>query len=86
MIKKASTFQSKEMTMSKVDRYVKIIRRSDNNGSNYFATVLYSENPNTNPKFRTHKQFNLDYESNSRPTAELFAHKLATCLECRVVQ
>jgi hypothetical protein len=60
--------------MSKVDRYVKIIRRSDNNGGHSYRTVLFSESPHDN------------YESGSRPTAELFAHKLATCLECRVVQ
>ena len=72
--------------MSKVDRYVKIIRRSDNNGGHSYRAVLFSESPNDNERFRTHKQFNLDYESRSRPTAELFAHKLATCLECRVVQ
>ena len=71
--------------MSKVDRYVKIIRRNDNGGGNYFATVLYSENPNTNPKFRTHKRFDLGYETGNRVQAELYAHKLATCLECRVV-
>ena len=73
------------MAKSNVDRYVKVVRRSDNNGSNYFTTVLYSENPDTNPKFRTHKQFNLGYETGNRIQAELYAHKLATCLECRVV-
>ena len=72
--------------MSKVDRYVKIIRRNDNNGGHSYKTVLFSESPHDKEKFRTHKQFNLDYESSSRPTAELFAHKLAMCLECRVVQ
>jgi hypothetical protein len=74
------------MAKVQVDRYVKIIRRSDNNGGHTYRTVLFSESPYDNERFRTHKQFNLDYESGSRPTAELFAHKLATCLECRVVQ
>ena len=72
--------------MSKVDRYVKIIRRNDSNGGHSYRAVLFSESPHDNEKFRTHKQFNLDYESRSRPSAELFAGRLATCLECRVVQ
>ena len=72
------------MAKAQVDRYVKVIRRRDNNGS-YFATVLYSENPDTNPKFRTHKQFNLGYETSNKTQADLYAYKLAKCLECRVV-
>ena len=73
------------MAKSNVDRYVRVIRRSDNNGNSYFTTVLYSENPDTNPKLRTHKQFNLGYETGNRTQAELYAYKLAKCLECRVV-
>ena len=73
------------MAKVQADRYVKVIRRSDNNGNNYFATVLYSENPDTKPEWRTHKQFNLDYETGNKTQAELYAHKLAKCLECRVV-
>lgn len=69
-----------------VDRYVKIVRRNDNNGSHYFNVVLYSENPDDNPKFRTHRQFSLDRETGNRAQAELYAHKLAKCLECRVVE
>jgi hypothetical protein len=72
--------------MSKIDRYVKIVRRSDNNSGHIYKAVLFSESPHDDAKFRTHKQFNLDYESSRRPSAEIFAHKLATCLECRVVQ
>ena len=74
------------MAKVQVNRYVKVVRRSDNNGSNYFATVLYSENPDTKPEFRTHKQFNLGYETGNRTQAELYAHKLAKCLECKVVE
>ena len=74
------------MSKSNVDRYVKVVRRSDNNGNSYFTTVLYSENPDTKPEWRTHKQFSLGYETGNRIQAELYAHKLATCLECRVVQ
>ena len=74
------------MAKVQADRYVKVIRRSDNNGNNYFATVLYSENPDTKPEYRTHKQFNLGYETGNRMQAELYAHKLAKCLECKVVE
>jgi hypothetical protein len=79
----------KETSMTKanaVDRYVKIVRRSDSNGGHYFNTVLFSENPDENAMFRTHKQFHLQYETGSRPRAEMYAHKLAKCLDCRVVQ
>jgi len=73
------------MAKVQVDRFVKVVRRNDNNGNHYFNTVLYSENPDTNPKFRTHKQFNLGYETSNKTQAELYAYKLAKCLECRVV-
>ena len=73
------------MAKSSVDRYVKIIRRNDNNGGHYFNTILYSENPDDNPKFRTHKQFSLDHQTGNRAQAEIYAYKLAKCLECRVV-
>ena len=72
--------------MRKPDRYIKIVRKNDNNGGHRYSTVLFTESPHENEKFRTHKQFKLDYEGSSRPNAELFAHKLAVCLECRVVQ
>ena len=73
------------MAKVQVDRYVKVVHRNDNNGNNYFATVLYSENPDTKPEWRTHKQFNLGYETGNRAQAELYAYKLAKYLECRVV-
>lgn len=69
-----------------VDRYVKIVRRNDSNGGHRFTTVLFSENPDENERLRTHKQFNLQYETGSRPRAEMYAYKLAKCLDCRVVQ
>jgi len=74
------------MAKAQVDRYVQIIRRNDNNGGHYFRTVLYSENPNDNSKRRTHKMFSMDYETANRVQAELYAHKLAMHLECRVVE
>ena len=60
------------MAKSNVDRYVKVTRRFDSS-SNL-------------PKFRTHKQFVLSYETGNRAQAELYAYKLAKCLECRVVE
>ena len=72
--------------MKKLDRYVKIVRRNDNNGGHRYSTILFSESRTRLPSGTSHMQFKLDYEGNSRPNAELFAYKLATCLECRVVQ
>ena len=74
------------MSKSNVDRYVKVYCRFDSNGKYYFTTALHSENPDDNPKLRTHKQFNLSYETGDRAQAELYAYKLAKCLECRVVE
>ena len=74
------------MAKSNVDRYVKIVRRFDSSSKPYFTTSLHSENPDDKPEWRTHKQFNLGYETGNRTQAELYAYKLAKCLECRVVQ
>ena len=74
------------MAKSNVDRYVKVVRRFDSNGKYYFTTVLHSENPDDNPKLRTHKQFPLGYETGNKTQADLYAYKLAKCLECRVVE
>ena len=74
------------MAKSNVDRYVKVSRRFDSSQKPYFTTALHSENPDDHPKLRTHKQFNLSYETGSRAQAELYAYKLAKCLECRVVE
>ena len=74
------------MSKSNVDRYVKVTRRFDSSSKPYFDISLFSENPDDNPKFRTHKQFRLNYETGNRAQAELYAYKLAKCLECRVVE
>ena len=71
---------------SKVDRYVKVVRRFDSSSKPYFDISLFSENPDDLPRFRTHKQFVLSYETGNRAQAELYAYKLAKCLECRVVE
>jgi len=68
-----------------VDRYVKVTRRFDSSKKPYFEVALFSENPDELPRFRTHKQFPLGYETGSKTQAELYAYKLAKCLECRVV-
>ena len=69
-----------------VDRYVKVSRRFDSSKKPYFDISLFSENPDDNPKFRTHRQFTLSYETGNKTQAELYAYKLAKCLECRVVE
>ena len=70
---------------SKIDRYVKVSRRFDSSQKPYFDISLFSENPDDKPQFRTHKAFVLAYEPGSKTQAELYAYKLAKCLECRVV-
>ena len=74
------------MAKVKADRYVKVTRRFDSSSKPYFDISLFSENPDDLPKFRTHKQFTLGYETGNRTQAELYAYKLAKCLECRVVE
>ena len=73
------------MSKIKVDRYVKVIRRFDSSKKPYFEIALFSENPDENPRFRTHMSFSLGYETGNKTQAELYAYKLAKCLECRVV-
>tara|TARA_R100001244_G_scaffold9899_1_gene11953 strand:+ start:970 stop:1194 length:225 start_codon:yes stop_codon:yes gene_type:complete len=68
-----------------IDRYVKVTRRFDSSKKPYFEVTLFSENPDELPRFRTHKQFPLGYETGSKTQADLYAYKLAKCLECRVV-
>jgi len=74
------------MAKSNVDRYVKVTRRFDSSSKPYFDIALFSENPHEPHKLRTHKQFVLSYETGNRAQAELYAYKLAKCLECRVVE
>ena len=74
------------MAKVQVNRYVKVIRRSDSSRKHYFQVVLFSENPDDNPRLRTLKQFVLDYETGSQITASGYAHKLARCLECVVIE
>ena len=74
------------MPKTKVDRYVKVSRRFDSSKKPYFDICLFSENPDDKPQFRTHKQFPLGYETGNKTQAELYAYKLAKCLECRVVE
>ena len=74
------------MTKVQVNRYVKVIRRSDSSRKHYFQVVLFSENPDDNPALRTLKQFPMDYETGNRITASGYAHRLARCLECMVVE
>ncbi len=69
-----------------VDRYVKVTRRFDSSQKPYFEVTLFSENPDEPTKFRTHKQFPLGYETGNKTQADLYAYKLAKCLECRVVE
>ena len=71
---------------TEVDRYIKVTRRFDSSQKPYFEVTLFSENPDDLPRFRTHKQFPLGYETGSKTQAELYAYKLAKCLECRVVE
>ena len=62
------------MSKIKVDRYVKVVRRFDSSKQPYFEIALFSENPDDNPKFRTHKQFPLGYETGNKTQAELYAY------------
>jgi len=74
------------MAKVQVDRYVKVTRRFDSSTKPYYDVALFSENPDEPPKLRTHKQFPLDYETGNKTQADLYAYKLAKCLECRVVE
>ena len=74
------------MDKAQADRYVKIIRRTDNNGGHYFRVSIYSENPKHVIELRRFKQFCMDYETATRSSAETYAHKLAEHLECRFVE
>jgi hypothetical protein len=69
-----------------INRYVKVIRKSDSSRNPYYQVVLFSENPDEHPQLRTLKQFVLDYETGSQITASGYAHKLARCLECAVME
>jgi len=74
------------MPKTKVDRYVKVSRRFDGSQKPYFDISLFSENPDEKPQYRSHRSFVLDYETGDKTKAELYAYKLAKCLECRVVE
>ena len=74
------------MAKVQVDRYVKVSRRFDSSSKPYYDVSLFSENPDDSPKHRTHRSFVLAYETGNKTQAELYAYKLAKCLECRVVQ
>ena len=74
------------MAKIQVDRYVKVNRRFDSSQKPYYEVALFSENPDDNPKFRSHRSFALAYETGNKTQAELYAYKLAKCLECRVVE
>ena len=74
------------MTVKTVDRYIKVTRRFDSSQKPYYEVTLFSENPDDNPKFRTHMSFPLAYETGNKTQADLYAYKLAKRLECRVVE
>ena len=69
--------------MNKQDTFVKVIRGFAD-GKSFYKTVIYSKNPNENPKIGAYKQFNLEHQSENKDRAELYAHKLAQCLSCGI--
>ena len=70
------------MAKSKVDRYVKVEKHYKHDKP-YYLIKLFSENPDEQP-LGTHKQFPLRYETFNKMGAEIYAYKVAKCLECRV--